>query len=406
MLVNLLFISPVFPDVEGSGPARRCHAVLTVLARRYCVTLVIVGRPLVESRSQLASDFLDGRWHYLPYVPSRRDRWLRGFERRLPRLYRKIFSWPVNWCEMGRSRRRAVAKLVDGRSFDQVHVYRLAMVPYALTIKAQLPAGTRFTLDIDDIDSICYRRIGELMHQNGDHGGAVEFDRAAEDFDRIERTKLSQFDRVYVCSEQDRVIIRTLHRDVRVLPNAVPAPDKPWQRPHYGPELRLLFVGLLGYYPNRDAVQWLCREILPCIRRDVPCRLWVGGRCRLLKLLALMAETEGVEYFGEFNTTDDGFGCGDVLLVPLRAGGGTRIKILEAMARGIPVISTTLGIEGIEAEPERDYLKADTVEEFAKAIARLWRDPELRERLSVNGRALWMERYSPSALENRYLMDL
>lgn len=395
---SLLFLSPVPPNPEGKGTARRAAAVIAALSLRHQVTLLIIGSPRYDLSLLPPAGYLEGRWHYLPHQERRRSQWQRGFERRWPRLYRRLFAMPVTWCDITRERRRAAARIVDGSHFDVVHTFRLSMVPYALTLRTRLPVDTRFDLDMDDIESVCGHRLAHLMRRNGEDRLAVLQARTAEDYARFERRHLPRFDRVYVCSNTDRVRLREMHGDLRVLPNIARPPSKLRPSAAPGGPMRLLFLGVLDYYPNFDGLQWFCRDILPRARQTCHCELWVGGRRAALQLLALMEATEGVNFFGEFPTTDDGFARGDVLVVPLRAGGGTRIKILEAFARECPVVSTALGIEGIAAEAERDYLAAESPEDFARQIARLADEPALGARLAANGRRLWQELYSPEAL--------
>jgi len=138
----------------------------------------------------------------------------------------------------------------------------------------------------------------------------------------------------------------------------------------------------MHYPPNASAVRWLVQELLP----QLPgAELLVVGE-------GVVPDHPRVRATGYVETLDEVWRGACALVVPLRAGGGTRLKVLEAMAYGVPVLSTALGVEGIGAVPGEHYVEAETVEEFAEAARRLATDAELRARLCAGGRSL-AERY-------------
>jgi glycosyltransferase involved in cell wall biosynthesis len=148
-----------------------------------------------------------------------------------------------------------------------------------------------------------------------------------------------------------------------------------------------LFVGTMSYHANQDGVRWLLEEILPASARDDLHLTVVGaGGPDWLPKLAARARQD-VEVAGFVPDTAPWFERARALVVPLRIGGGTRLKILESLARGVPVLSTTLGCEGLDLEPGRDLLVEDDPRAFAAALDRLLADDELCRSLARNGRA-------------------
>ena len=397
---ELLFISPLFPDAEGIGPSRRAAAVIGELERGHRVTLLVVSSRAHSASLPVAADYLGGRWSQVPFVPDRRWRRWESIAQRWPGMHVRWRKWPIDWNELSRARLKQMRGAHDGQRFDVVHVFRLVAAPYGLELRKNQAATTRYQLDLDDIESVNNGRLAALMRAKGEHKGAAIHENLAHAYTWAEHRLLRCFDRVFVCSETDRQRLQSTYPDVRVLPNVV-APSACAVEERGGREgrFRWLFVGSLGYYPNKDAVIWFCREVLPQLRAVRECMLIVGGRGMPEDLRQVIEATEGARASGEFTTVAEGFARGDALVVPLRAGGGTRIKILEAFAHGVPVVSTTIGIEGIEALPERDYLLADTAEEFVLQCTRLIDDPALCARLAGNARRLQVERYSPDALK-------
>jgi glycosyltransferase involved in cell wall biosynthesis len=152
----------------------------------------------------------------------------------------------------------------------------------------------------------------------------------------------------------------------------------------------VFFVGDLTWPPNADAVRHFSREIWPRVRGGAPsARAEILGRGGRAGLVA----GESISLLGEGADTRPHWARAAVAVVPLRSGGGSRLKILEAAASGVPVVSTTVGAEGLELLPDREILIADTPAAFADSILRLLREPDLRRRLGAAAREKVVARY-------------
>jgi len=283
--------------------------------------------------------------------------------------------------------------------FDVVHVVRLAALPPARPYlnDDRSRAGH---LDLDDIESKTYRRIAALQRDNHEENLASGSDAAARKAELLEVIAFRQFQRVYVCSEADRQqLLPRCAAEICVLPNVVHPPATAAARTPGG-VWRLLFVGTLRYYPNEDAVAYFCTRVLPLIRQsaDCPVEVTVAGYGAARRLRAVAREA-GVELVGLVPDLAPLYYAADAVIVPIRAGGGTRIKILEAFAHGCPVVASALGAEGIDALPEQHLLIADTPEAFADCCLRLRQDQSLRQRLIANALALVRRAYTPEALQ-------
>lgn len=287
-----------------------------------------------------------------------------------------------------------------GVRFDIVHVFRLATLPFASPyLKPGRLNGPKKHLDLDDIESVSRRRIAALYQLNGNHAMAEVEEREARRSQALENTVLRDFDRVYVCSQADRTVLQPRARaELCVLPNAVRLPE-PCPAKRHQPSFTFLFVGTLGYYPNEDAVIFLSEQILPLIRQKASCAfrfIIVGtGPSEGVKALSRLPE---VEVIGAVPDVAPWYRQADVVVVPIRAGGGTRIKVLEAFSYGRPVVTTSVGIEGIDARDGEDILIEDTPAAFAARCLQLMADPQLGDQLATNALSLVKRGYTIEAV--------
>lgn len=400
MKPRLLFITPYFPDPAQNGSPRRAHAVLQALAAHHDITVLQIAPPWLAhpapSPPAGASAFY--------YLPARTGgRWLR-LRRRLaekhPRWYYLITGDPLDWSHPTRARLRATTRLLAGTApFAVIHAYRLPMAPFALELRRRLGGQPDLHLDMDDIESLSRTRLAELHRLNGFPRALLNERINARAYARREQQLLPCFGRVYVCSETDAARLRSVCNDVRVLPNTVPVPLTLPAAPAADERLRFLFIGALGHFPNEDAVRWFCLEVLPSLSRVRDCEFAVAGRGASPALLSFLSGQKDVRFLGEVPDSSSVYVSAHIAVVPLRSGGGTRIKILEAFAQGRPVVTTTIGIEGIDARPDEDHLLADTAADFIRQCLRLADDPALRAGLASRAHERVSAHYTASALE-------
>jgi glycosyltransferase involved in cell wall biosynthesis len=393
---RLLYISPVMPATGGNGLAMRAGAVLRALAERYRVSLLVM--PLYVSPAAEVPAEIGERCEQIAVVAPA----LAGAEPPPPPAPRHpLLNWLRGAARSGPARagpaERVPAPFREER-FDVVHVFRLATLPFARPWLGARGRSPRRHLDLDDVEPITRRRLAVLFHQNGRDEPARREELEAARCEALQAGVLREFDRVYVCSEADRTALGRGGAEVCVLPNALPIPAPLPSRPTGGP-FDFLFVGTLGYYPNEDAILHFCRESLPLIRRAArrAFRVTVVGTGATPAVRRLAALPE-VRVIGAVPDVAPWYGAADAVVVPIRAGGGTRIKVLEAFGYRRPVVSTTVGIEGIEARADEHVLVGDTPAAFAERCLRLMSDPSLAERLTSNAFALFLRAYSTEAM--------
>jgi glycosyltransferase involved in cell wall biosynthesis len=212
---------------------------------------------------------------------------------------------------------------------------------------------------------------------------------------RCEARACAQATLTIAVSDVDRALLATDAPGARVatVPTGV---DTAYFAPNGVPEspAHLVFIGSMDWYPNEDAMVFFVGEVLPLIRRAVPdARLTVVGRNPSARLRAL-GEAAGVRITGTVEDVRAWIAEAAVYVVPLRVGGGTRLKIFEGLAMGKAVVSTTVGAEGLPLVDGTHFVRADGAAEFARAVVSLVRDPDRRRTLGTAGRRLVEARYS------------
>lgn len=220
--------------------------------------------------------------------------------------------------------------------------------------------------------------------------------------ERIEREYLARADRVLAVSEVDRKFFSTLipPGKINVIPNGV---DVRYFHASGAPEkgTELVFTGAMDWIPNEDAIFYFAQQILPLIRREIPdVSLTVVGRQPSQRLRNLAARTPGLRVTGRVDDVRPYMERAAVYVVPLRVGGGTRLKIFEAMAMGKVVVSTSIGAEGLDVCPGEDIAIADTPASFSDAVVDLLRNGQ-RRRTIAEAAVRKAQQYDWSAIADR-----
>lgn len=212
---------------------------------------------------------------------------------------------------------------------------------------------------------------------------------------RYEFETCEKFNRCIAVSEEDKSLIeaRSGAKGIAVVPNGV---DCDYFTPQDGfiKPFSLVFTGSLDWLPNEDGLMYFFSEIYPLIKRKkAHVNITIVGRNPSLKLRKIASKDDSIALRGRVDDVRPYVAQSQVFIVPLRIGGGTRLKILEAMAMGKPVVSTTIGAEGLAVTDGDDILLADNPGDFAKYIIELFENSEKRESLAISGRKLVEGKY-------------
>jgi glycosyltransferase involved in cell wall biosynthesis len=271
---------------------------------------------------------------------------------------------------------RRLSDYVAGRVFEWCIVEYLHLSFYTQFLEE----GTRVVLDTHDI---LHQRF--LSFQEHDHeSGTEQISR------ELEFEFFGLYDFILVISEPDRDLLRDWFPEDVVL--LCPHPSSVFVHPVREPVTTIGFVAS-AYVPNVDGIGWFCREVWPAIRAEFDVRLAVFGNIK--SRLGFLAGVPGVELRGYVAGLSEVYAGIDIAINPVRFGAGLKIKTVEALANGIPLVTTTHGARGLEPAMGKALLVAETAEETVAAIRRLMGDAALRREMGDCGRRFIGERYSP-----------
>ena len=266
------------------------------------------------------------------------------------------------------------------------------------------PLAGQLILDMHNVES----NLAGQLDRAGGMSSIAAIAATATGVRRLERRALAIVDRVWVCSRQDRERLTALSRrkvPIDVVPNGIPRfetipVDLPAQTTPSDGFPVILFIGHLGYQPNIDAAERLAGAILPRIRQSLPdARLVLAGRYPKPAVRAL-ASLEGVVLVENPDDVGPLLSRAHLSIIPLSTGGGTRIKILEAMAWGVPVIATPLAAEGLDLVENDEILLADSDERLAEMATALCLDrARMARQRARTHEAVW-SRFGPHAIDN------
>jgi polysaccharide biosynthesis protein PslH len=387
--LSILYVSPMPASPPRFGAQARVHGLMTQLARRHNLAAVILLDE--EFDAEECRRAMQSYCREVVLVPNPHRSLLKHRLRQLRSLAstRSFERLRVTVPAL----QRALDQVLLARRFDIVNLEFSFLGHFELR---QAPSGERLPLRVVDSHNIDYE-LARQYARAGDSLARRLYARA--NWRKLRREELGTYrdaDGVYLCSAADerRLLDQVPGVRTAVIPNAAdveyyqPRPTDP------RPDGRtVVFFGLLSYVPNLDGVIHFVEDIWPRIAEAHPdARLKIVGGRPPPSLLALAGPR--VELTGFVPDLRPHLAAAAAVVVPLRLGGGTRLKIVEAMAMGKAIVSTTLGAEGIEAAPGRDLLIEDQPAAFADAVNRLLADPHLAACIGQSARRLAVERYS------------
>jgi len=281
--------------------------------------------------------------------------------------------------------KKALARVLETGSFDLIHVYMLRMAEYGETVR--LPK----VLELIDSMQLNFQRRLQMERFPRALLFKVELGRLR----RYETRMVNRYDRAVVVSETDKACIGTdnvVHIGLGVNTGEFRPGNKTKNKLSAGKVIA--FTGNMGYFPNENAVLWFMENCFETIREKVPgVRLIVAGKNPGAKIRRFH-DGETVEVTGEVDSIADVLNKTRVAIAPMRSGSGMQFKILEAMACGLPVVTTSMGLGSIAALHEKSILIADDPGTFADACVRLLVDDALAARIGGNAEKQIKETYT------------
>jgi glycosyltransferase involved in cell wall biosynthesis len=392
--VRVLWLTPELPFWPGGsgGSTRQHHLIRHLAARGDDVHVVAPVHPSQREGAELLR--ATGATLHAAERPGSRIAETLGAVARRPALVPAaarvpLLAWQVEvfWTALAPVAARAVA--------DHPPDVVLVEHDWAARWARDLPPGVPKVLALDNLSWRYYERRAQATR-----GLTRRLLRAeARRFETFDRNRAGDYDVLLTMStEDDRHVHALTGVPTAVVPNGVdtaalraaPLPGRPVA----------LFTGTFGYPPNAEALRWLLADIWPRIAARVPgAELLVVGKDPPQDLAA--APGDGVTIAGWVPEMQPWFDRAQAILVPMRSGGGTRLKVLDGLASGRPVVTTTMGAEGIDVTPDEDVVLADGAEGFAAAAARALTDRDLAQRIGANGRRLAETTYDWASIGER-----
>lgn len=388
--MKILFLSPTVPYPLTDGGRIRVFNLLKQIAQKNDVTLLALETQPTDAESIIHIQNLGIKVHLVPNSSM------------LPRIsFKTLFSaffkrQPITVARYNvPAYREKLRELLSAETFDLVHYEMFHIAQFYL--ETDLPR----VLSQQNVDSAIWRR---LQGETSNLFYKFAYWTQQITFQRYERVISPQFDAVTCTSDIDAAVFQQHCAEgvVKVIPNGVDVT-------HYSPDFtseeqaHLIYIGSMDWYPNEDAVSFFVEEVLPQIQNSVPDAKFsiVGGNpsARVQKL----ENREGVVVTGRVPEIKPYFAEATVFVVPLRIGSGTRLKILEAMAMGKAVVSTTVGAEGLGLRNGEEIFIADEPKAFADAVIQLITDSSLRQEIGENGRARVEQDYDWRNIGNKLL---
>lgn len=405
---NLLLILSIIPCETGNGAQRRAAAHIKSLSVVRNIYLIIFEA--IPGRAKPIDSALAELCEYIKVIPG-------------PERPRKIISSFIFFMAISEIISPRIKRIIPNDrylieafgpishiNFDEAFCVKTRI---AVILERMLKVTTlkvkRKIVDYDDIESLVQIRSDKI--HDTDVGFEVSLVKKMTLWQQkyIENKFLRTFDHVLICSEDDK---RTLDQrnpiaTVHVIPNGVPI-DEIYDQSNQQEMINILFVGSMSYGPNEDGVLWFFDKIYNSIREktNIDFSIFVVGFYPSQKVLDLQ-KNENVTVTGGVPSVIPYYQKSNFVIAPIRYGGGTRIKILEAMSLNRAVVSTTIGAEGLDVENGKDIIIADTPDEFADSCIKLIENDDFRSNISIAGRKTVEEKYSSQIIEKtlRQLFD-
>lgn len=377
-----LLITPVLPSTEGNGLAIRIAMFAEALGRAMPTDILCI--PVFGSAGDAAWARQQGFAVHQIETAGREDT-----------AYRLVLMLPPGpqrlaaFQQYGRSSleaRLSLPVLEDVRAFAEERHYSLVHVARGYLMRAGGAAQGgigALTLDLDEDDAWSWRSLGRLRDPDGaawNRAEAAAADRALSAFG-------TAFNALFVSGAVDGGRLARRHPGMRpmVVPNPAPV-GEPAARAEDGETL--LFVGSFGYAPNLDGIKWFVGEIWPLIRRARPtARLLIAGR-DMPEGISELGGRNSIEALGAVDDLRPLYARAALAIAPLRAGGGTRIKLIEAAWHGVPVVATGLAARGLAFSGAEGMWTGDTAEGFAEAVLEALANPPERQRRAAQAQAV------------------
>jgi len=380
--MNILYITQQIPYPLDSGGKIKSFSTIALLSKQHDVYLAAFiedekeKKYLTPFKKRLRLKKISVVTHPLIVEKSYRQQlWMLARSLFTLRPYSVYKFWHP---EMS----RLVSSMEKSVRFDVVWIDHISMAQYFVPVR-----GRRSVLEMHNVEHILYERHRDFGHRM--HWRMIFWLESLK-YLWYQRRMIRQFDRVLTISQHDQqklseAIQSSFGRSTAQIEVFLPPVRDEFFRVRRRPQpSTIMFMGLMTWYPNRRGVEWFIHEVFPTVQHFNPeVRLTIVGQYSRRNP---PTKTPGVRYVGHVQSVLPYLASTSLFIVPLQIGSGVRIKILEAMAAGVPIVSTTVGAEGIPVENGKHMLIADDAPSFARAVTRVLKDKKLRTTLAKNAK--------------------
>lgn len=388
---NILFLSQLVPYPPDSGPKVRSYNVLRYLAQKHAVTLVALRR---SDDSEEALEHLRTICKAVHTIPIERS-----MSRDILNLAGSLLT--NDSFIIRRDRVVAMQALIDhelNRShFDFIHADQLWMAQYALRSRK---SDARPALILDEHNAT-FQIFQRMAGGERNPVRKLILEREWRALQRYEVETCAKFDQVVTVTENDLTILEpmvnsldvsTTNNHFQVIPICIDTESIEVVKPVHRSQ-EILHMGTMFWMPNFEGVSWFIQEVWPLVKTKVSeASFTIVGKRPPGGLIRQADQDDSIQVTGYVEDPTENLENSAAFIVPLHSGSGMRVKIVESWARGLPIVSTTIGAEGLRYRDGENILIADGAEAFAAATVRVLQDTELNLRLRKNGRE-WAEQH-------------
>ncbi|MGB6882149.1 MAG: glycosyltransferase family 4 protein [Microgenomates group bacterium] len=379
--LKVLMLVPFLPNTSTSGGQTRWYNIIKYLAKDHEITLF-----------SLIKD--DSEKKFIPELKKYCKKVLVFKRSKSPWAFRNLFLTALTWYPLlvirnfSLAEGRALKEELSKGKYDLIHAETFYVMPH-------LPKTDVPTILVEQtIEYLVYKHYV-------DHEAPLLL-RWLFMIDVVKLKFWEKFywkkaDKLVAVSDEDRKVMQSLLPGVKVdiIPNGVDANYFVAKKvPKKSPPRVLYGVTNFEWLQNVEAVNVLIDEVWPIIRKEMAeVKLWLVGRMIPARLTKLAQEREDIEITESIPDARDAYCAANIMVTPIRGSGGTRLKILEAMAAGLPVVSTSIGVAGLNLKQEKQALISDTPKGLAKKAIKLLKNPKLAEKIGVAGQKFVRENY-------------
>jgi polysaccharide biosynthesis protein PslH len=376
--MRILYLSRWFPYPQDNGSKIRVFNLIKYLAARHSVDLLsFSSKPVDEARIEEMRKYCN--WietTIFKEIPLGKYKNMRNLFSPVPLFLHRTHSMDMQ---------RRVERAVKNQHYDLVIANQMSMVPYTLPLPIRRKVFEEIEL------TVFYEKYRLETSKLKRWRNRMTWLKATHYI----ASSLEGFDAGTVVSEIERQRVKQIYRgssQICLIPNGINFPD---EQIDFGPPIpdTLIFSGSLTYDVNFDAIAYFMKEIFPQIKSTRPeVKLMVTGKLDGVKIEDI-PNKDWITFTGFLEDVRPAVAKSWASVVPLRKGGGTRLKILEALSLGVPVITTAKGAEGLDLIPQKDLFIADQPESFANTVLQVLDNCELREQSAQAGRRKVMQKY-------------